>query len=512
MATAGSSILDVQSLAAEFANNFLNTINATVAETVGVDVMWFRATPDKRSEDVIFQDYTLYGVEDCPLEFKAVYSDNGYDDAAITYNIMGLEYSVPLTLEIAVNTWYEVTGYDGTLPQRGDIVFIPLSRKLLEVVSMTPIKKIAAQVTGYKVNLSIYKPTRSRIVGENLKESIENSTVNLKSRFGEEIDETLANIVDDDQLSIFSTTEVDREKKNAISKKDDSIYTGVNNIIEKNILIDGHTVSRSYYDLEIGKNYVVKYTHSDHISEDSTRCYSAWVKLKDSDIVTTKNIQSMTLDGNALTVNTTKKMKLNDEVIISRGSIAITGIVTSLQPYIITLNKSMLGKINETSEKWYTLPGFTIEKTVTTELLSSEGASPLKLKIKSAKVLSISLGDTEETVRFPKDLKYDTWYGVIVNMGKKLSVDIYTENEQLESIIAMSGIKLKNWSERDIENYKIGISTGYLTNIRLYDVENTELDKQIMDLVTYSIPNNKHAIINDSTDIYLDKKYIGLKG
>ena len=139
----------IQEMAAEFANGFLASLNAMVSETVGVDVIWFRATPDKRSQDVIFQSYTLYGVEDCPLTFKAVYTDNNYDDAAITFNIMGLEYAVPLTLEIAVNTWYEATNYDGTLPQRGDIVFIPISRKLMEVVSMTPVKKIGAQLTSF---------------------------------------------------------------------------------------------------------------------------------------------------------------------------------------------------------------------------------------------------------------------------------------------------------------------------------------------------------------------------
>lgn len=249
----------IQEMAAEFANNFLANLNQTVAETIGVDVMWFRATPDKRSQDVIFQTYTLYGVEDCPLEFKAVYVDTGYDDAAITFNIMGLEYSVPLTLEIACNTWYEVTNYDGTLPQRGDIVFIPLSRKLMEVVSMTPVKKLGAQLTSFKVNLSIYKPTRSRIVGENLRESIKNNTVNLDSEFGEDIKETFQNIVDEDQLSIFNTTSVDRAKENALTKgTEEEPGKNVHNIVEDNVYVDGHTISRSYYDANIGRKFVVK--------------------------------------------------------------------------------------------------------------------------------------------------------------------------------------------------------------------------------------------------------------
>ena len=192
--------LSVQEAATIFAKELALHLNAAAAETAGIEVMWFRAIPDKRSQDVIFQSYTLFGVEDCPLTFTAIYSDAGYDDATISYNIMGIEYQVPLTLEIAKETWDKITKNDGSLPQRGDIVFIPISNKLVEVVSMSPIKSIAAQITSFKVNCSVYKPTRSRIVGENLKESIDQNTTNLYKRFGEDIQNVIDNVIDDKQL------------------------------------------------------------------------------------------------------------------------------------------------------------------------------------------------------------------------------------------------------------------------------------------------------------------------
>ena len=52
-------------------------------------------------------------------------------------------------------------------------------------------------------------------------------------------------------------------------------------------------------------------------------------------------------------------------------------------------------------------------------------------------------------------------------------------------------------------------SNSYLTNIRLYDVSNNELDKQITDLVSYNTPYNSHAIINDTVDTPLNNEYIG---
>lgn len=504
---------NIQELAAEFANGFLANLNATVAETIGVDVMWFRATPDKRSQDVIFQSYTLYGVEDCPLSFRAVYTDNSYDDAAITFNIMGLEYAVPLTLEIAVNTWYEATNYDGTLPQRGDIVFIPISRKLMEVVSMTPVKKIGAQLTSFKVNLSIYKPTRSRIVGENLKESIKENTVNLKSRFGEDIDETFKNVVDDDQLSIFSTTSVDRAKENAITKNDGAIIMrGVNNIVESNINIDGHIVSRSYYDARIGSGYVVRYKRADSVSKADTRCYSCLVNLKALMDPVLTNIRKMTVTGNKITVETTKRLDVGTEVVISRGSTSILGKVISKQPYTIEVSKEVIAKLNETSGSWYTIPGFTIEKASNANLLTGKGEKEFSLDLKSGKVLSLTIGENETQFRLTSQLDYDKWYGVIVNLGERVSIDIFEELEQLENIVHMTDVRNKFWQDLDIKNYQINVSNCYITNIRLYDTENTEIDKQLMDLTTYNIPNSSHAIINDSVDIYLDKKFTGIKG
>jgi hypothetical protein len=504
----------IQEMMAEFANTFLAQMNETAAEMIGVDVVWFRATPDKRSQDVIFQTYTLYGVEDCPLEFKAVYADNGYDDAAITFNIMGLEYAVPLTLEIAVNTWYKATNYDGTLPQRGDIVFIPLSRKLMEVVSMTPVKKVGAQLTSFKVNLSIYKPTRSRIVGENLRESIENNTVNLDSRFGEDIDETLKNITDDDQISIFNTTSVDRAKENALSKGDENNPgKHVHNIVENNVYVDGHTISRSYYDASVGSKFVVKYKCQDVIAEADTRCLSMWVKLREVEDNGLKNIKKMTLTDNILTLEGTRKMELGDEVLISRGNISVIGTVTSIQPYQIELNKDMVKKLNSTSNTWFNIPGYTVEKVNNINLLYGVSETgDFSVDLKSGKFLAIKIGNNESIFRFTETLKFNKWYGIIVNISSKVTIDIFEELGQLERIMHLEGLRNKYWKDMTISNYQIMMSNSYITNIRLYDTENTEIDKQLIDLTTYNIPDSYHAIINDSVDIYLDKKFTGIKG
>lgn len=508
----------IQEAALAFANSIANNINSSIADTMGIEVMWFRLIPDKRNQDVIFQSYTLFGVEDCPLTFNAMYSDTGYDDAAITYNIMGLEYSVPLTLEIPVKTWNDITENDGTLPQRGDIVYIPISNKLVEVVSMTPVKAIAAQITTYKVNCSIYKPARSRIVGDNLKTSIEQNTVNLDSQFGKDIENTFANVVDDNQLSIFASTSRDEHKeisKTNIPEVDLISASDVKNIISEDLLVDGHIISHSYYDMEINKDIVVKYTHkTDAWDEKTERCLSCWVNIKETDPL--KNIKELT--GEAVDDKcyikigsfSGKKFQPGTPVVIERGNIVIYGEVANSAEYKIEVYPGIYNGLNKNIKNWESLQGYTIRKDNIINLLSGDGTNyKFSIDLKANNYIIFSFGDKQIVCQLQSKLKTCKWYGVILNIGSVSSVDVFEGMPSLKKIFGISNVKNKNVLDNSIDSYYIKSSNAYLTNIRLYDVSNTDLDKQITDLVSFNTPYNSHTIINDSAEIYLNKTYMG---
>lgn len=508
----------IQEAAMAFANTITASLNSSIANMMGVEVMWFRLIPDKKNQDVIFQSYTLFGVEDCPLVFNAMYSDTGYDDAAITYNIMGLEYSVPLTLEIPVQTWNEITKNDGTLPQRGDIVFIPLSNKLVEVVSMTPVKAMAAQITTYKVNCSIYKPSRSRIVGDNLKTSVKESTVNLDSRFGKDIENTFANVVDDNQISIFTSTAKDEHKE--ITKENDpksDLITAreVNNIISEDILIDGHIISRSYYDMEIKSDVVVKYTHKTDIwSEGTERCLSCWINIKDVDL--SKNIKELSGEevGNTCYIKigsfSGKKFQPGTPVVIERGNIVIYGVVANSAEYKIEVYPGIYNGLNKNISNWENLQGYTIRKDNVINLLTGKGSNyDFSIDLKANNYIIFSFGDKQVVCQLQSKLAPNNWYGVVLNISSSISLDVFEGKPSLRKLFGISNIKNKNALDNSIESYCIKSSSSYLTNIRLYDVSNTDLDKQITDLVSFNSPYNSHAIINDSAEVYLNKIYVG---
>ena len=513
------SSLSLQEAAIQYAKSMALNINAAAAEVAGVEVMWFRAKPDKRSQDVIFQSYTLYGVEDCPLKFKAVYSDTGYDDAAITYNIMGLEYAIPLTLEIALKTWTTATNEDGTLPQRGDVVFIPISNKLVEVVSMTPVKAIGAQITSYKVNCSIYKPTRSRLVGENLKESIEANTENLYSRFGEDIKNVIDNVVDDKQLSMFNSTAKDKYKEVKAVEAKEGLITDkkIRNIISKDLIFDGHIVARTYYDMSISKGTIVKYKNTDKYVDGDERCLSLWALIKDHSKYT--NVKKISVDTNVqgLPIGTYiyideysgKRLPAGANVVLERGNIVICGTVDDNERYRICVHQNLIKGLTKNIKNWWNLTGYIIRMDNQISLLNAQGTSyDVNITIKGNNYIAINVAGNEVLVQLNRRLKCNVWYGFIINFGPTISVDVFEGEPEIKQICGISGIKCKMFTDNEM-TYALESSESYITNIRLYNVSNNELDKQITDLVSYNTPYNSHAIINDTVDTPLNKEYIG---
>lgn len=503
--------ISLQEAATKFVSDILGNLNAAATQVAGVDVMWFRLQPDKRSQDVIFQSYTLFGVEDCPLSFKAIYADSGYDDAAITYNIMGINFAIPMTLDIAAETWKTATGDDGTIPQKGDIVYIPMSRKLLEVTSMQPVKTLAAQLTAYKVNLAIYTPTRSRIVGEQLQEAIDKNTTNLMEKFGNELIENIVDVVDDKQSSMYSSTSKDKYKEvTPTLQSENSIKLDVKNIIAYDLIVDGHTVSRSHYDMNIPSDIVVKYNTGDTFTKEDTRCLSCWVNINELTNTTTKNIKggiTVSVEDNLTFLNITagKGFEIGENVVLKRGLMTIPGVVYDRKKILV--NTVLIKKMNRMYPTWKSMPGFVLYHDNVVGLIDSD---IFNVKIKGGSMISISTSDNETLIQMTEEIKCGKWYGVIVNMNDKFRVDLFTSVDgKMSNISSVTNIENNIYNEVEVQEYYLSSSKSKLTNIRLYNTENTDIDKQLIDLLSYNIRNDGKAIINDSADIYLNKEYMG---
>lgn len=498
----------VQEMAVEFANTIYKQLNKSVTSSMGVDVMWFRAFPDKKNQDVIFQSYTLYGVEDCPLEFRALYADTNYDEAALTYNIMGISYAIPMTLEIDLSTWEDATGNDGTIPQQYDIVYIPMTQKLLEVASMSPIKKIGGQLTGYKLNLSTYKPKRNRVVGENLKESIEENTVNRDSLFGTEIENALKNIVDNHQLDLKNSTPNDKNKKVEASVAEETGIKAVRSVVKYNLVVDGHTVARNYYNMSSGDNVIVTYNTSDNFSIKDYRTFSCWFKLEDyqTKIKNLKDGLILKENGNETYINVKlgNKFKKDDNVIIKRGMIKIPGKVISTNK--ISVNTDHIKKLNKINPEWYNVPGFAITNDNAVCFLKSDN---LEISIKGCSFISIKINGIEKLIQLSKDINTNEWIGLMVTLSKTLQIDLFGSAGGLKVIESISGLKNDLYTNVAYNNPYIPEGKCCITNIRLCTGIYNDTDKKIQEMITYHVKNDSMYIINDDAMTFLNKNFMG---
>ena len=188
-----------------------NTFNSVANKMFGIDARWFRAIPQQRSKDVIFQEYTLSNVEDVPLCLKVVVPDGNFPDSKYQYDLMGLEYEIPLEVQIDKKYWEEIAGF-GTAPQKKDIVYLTTPNKLYQVESSFLKRGFMEQETTWIINLRKYTPEASRKEGEMLKETIDKYTVSESEIFGDAINGDIDKLIDDKQMSPFNTTEKDKYK------------------------------------------------------------------------------------------------------------------------------------------------------------------------------------------------------------------------------------------------------------------------------------------------------------
>ena len=112
--------------------SLMQSINSAVTQTVGLDVLWCRAVPPEKSEDVILDEYSLLNVE-CPKQVRVVTNKTDYQPGNFNVDVFGITYESPLEISIDISTWKDVYG-PNLIPQKSDIVYVKIVHKLYEVL------------------------------------------------------------------------------------------------------------------------------------------------------------------------------------------------------------------------------------------------------------------------------------------------------------------------------------------------------------------------------------------
>ncbi len=169
---------------------------------------------------------------------------------------------------------------------------------------------------------------------------------------------------------------------------------------------------------------------------------------------------------------------------------------------------NIISKIQDNIPGWKSLDGFVAFIDNGVNLLSGESENGgMELNIYGNKFIVLNINNREHILPLNKTIEYDTWHGIIINLNATMKASIFKVTEQLE-LIFENEVKIL-WNDDVYDRYYLQSSHSYITNIRYYNTTNTEIDKQLTDLVTYNIKNNSKAIINDSADLYIENSYYG---
>lgn len=495
--------------------NYL-ALNNVVNKLIGVDTNWFRAIPQQRSKDVMFKEYTLYNVEDEPHCIKVVLPDGRFPDSKYSYDLMGLEYEVPLEVHIDKSYWDEKVGY-GTAPQKKDIVYIPIANKLYQIESAYLFRGFMEQETHWILNLRKYQTEASRSEGENLKETIDKYTVSEEELFGEEQQKEYDKLVNDQQFSQFNSTSEDKYKELNPDLQ----------VLSDNITFFGVLASETFYNLfTSSKPDAIKYNISDYIPEDKDRGFTclvniqentnkeydvSWIKYDDN-LAPPSNYKIKISSREKFSIgdilNVYRSEKLNFYVEIIDNSNANSGV------YYCRIPKKIENYLNTIKTNWVNLSNFKAKVDNPTNLLTGVNKSNKGLNISmiSNKYLRIYYGNDEYIFITTNKVNYNTWYGISVNIGntwQQLNAHIWkhgtSANDKLTTFYSDT-IQFKP-SELYIDYYKVNKSNTFLTNIRLFAIT-IEEEYQVKELLSYFTENADYGIILDNSDNKFAAPYI----
>jgi len=496
-----------------------NTLNNVANKMFGIEAIWFRAIPQQRSKDVIFQEYTLSCVEDTPLCVKVLVGPNGFPDSKYQMDLMGLEYEVPTQIEIDKKYWEEMTGF-GTAPQKKDIVYLPLPNKLYQVESSYLKRGFMEQETTWIVNLRKYQQEASRREGEALKQTIDNYTVGEQELFGEAIQNNIEKLTDKKQMSAFNSTSQDKFKS-----LDSSLR-----IVNYNLDIHGIIAAQSIYDAKSSGFYnAVKYLNSaDIISTSQDRAVTAWIMPRN--LSKEYTVESITKDSSLLSLGANYVIKLaptsqrffnDDTFTISRpGALNLYAKViddnsSNSGRYYVKIDEDVETYLNSLNSSWATMKNYKMKLQEPINLIDgiNTSNSGFKVFVCANQYIKILFGSQEHVIPISTKLIDNSWYGIVVNVGNtwgqynayvwKPSVSGTTDKLTKVFYKTISFTP----SEVAVDEYSLNRSDCYITNIRLFKTT-IEEEKQTLELLSYFSKDADQAIILDNADLRFTAPYI----
>jgi hypothetical protein len=141
----------------------------------------------------------------------------------------------------------------------------------------------------------------------------------------------------------------------------------------------------------------------------------------------------------------------------------------------------------------------------TNNILSSDN---FDIKLLGNNTLVLNISGKDYTFISDVSLEEGKWYNIVLSIGKKTTVKIFSVNNEL-SLLYSEEKQTKKWDNFINTKYEIKGGNNNLTNVRLYNQPLEDEEKYIFNAVTYLGSDDSKLIISDNADAFFNNAYYG---
>lgn len=503
-----ANIIDLNAITSQV-YNLTMSLNGTISNLVGVDAMYCRLVPEKNSEDIIVQEYTLFGYE-CPKTLKVVMSNTDYQPGNFMIDAWGIHQDVPLEINIDINVWQNAYGAN-TMPQKGDFILIQKYHEPYEVASSQVVKAIGECPTTFKCMLSVWKHNANRKESEAFKNSIDELTVSQESMFGEAIAREVADAVVDVETAFNTNTLVDPIKDVEL----DSVE-----IADDLQGVDGNTFATAYYSfIKMTQPMAYDVSASFDVSAKANHwIYTCWFKTENgSDDIQNGGLKILDVylkekDYWYFHIQSGMKIEEGENVSIYRGaSLKINGTIVkekNEKNYAIKILSSDCFQASKKIANWWSSGIWKIQKQTSFNLLKCYDGDDNVLSLTiNGNELNYTINGIRKSIMLTKGkpLSFEEWHYFAFDMTasnvrillvrNKLALsNKYTNKVVVDEVQTISANPfVLDYVEID----NVGIDFC-MTNMRLYENHAPLGDNYKMDMYSQITKNANKLIFVDS--------------
>jgi hypothetical protein len=246
----------------------------------------------------------------------------------------------------------------------------------------------------------------------------------------------------------------------------------------------------------------VTYKVEDEVKKDDVRVFSCLFRLnytKSNKRSTVKIDKLLNSNSNYHTYSVKMPIK-SGKTSIYNELFSLCGDYDDTKKELKITNKN----VELLEEDWFNMESFDILNN-NVNLITSD---IFNINIIGNNTISVEINGKEYLYYCDFIFENNKWYNIVISLGKKTSLKIFSVNDKLNLLHSEEKIT-KKWEDFSNNNFEIKGSDIDLTNIRLYNTSLEDIEKYILNAITNFGNDDSKLLISDNAEVFFNNAYYG---